>query len=127
MDRVLRGGSLSYGEAAYFVLEASETAYGVSGSVDAAFSRAAAKGWLSRKAASGNGGITLGELSFLIMESFKLKSGFLYRIFPGPRYAYRELVWRGFITGVTDPSRPVRGEKFFEIMGNVLDAAGDGR
>jgi outer membrane protein OmpA-like peptidoglycan-associated protein len=145
MDEALSGGAVTYAQAAYFVLEAVGTDFGGAGDMGAAFAYAVERGWLrenrTKKAASSrsNGSsadlrdapIPLGELSFLMMKSFNLKGGYLYRLFGGhqiigARYAYREMTYRGFITGITDPSRPVPGEKFFGILGKVLDSAGDG-
>jgi outer membrane protein OmpA-like peptidoglycan-associated protein len=134
MDGALSGGAVTYAQAAWFVLEAAEAG---SGDMEAAFAYAAGQGWLRVNPASSQAAdlrdmpVSLGELSFLIMKSFNLKGGYLYRIFRGnrtlgSRYAYREMIYRGFITGITDPARPVRGEQFFQILGNVLDSVGDG-
>lgn len=35
--------------------------------------------------------ITFGELSYLLMESLGMRGGLFYKLFPGPRYAAREL------------------------------------
>jgi hypothetical protein len=131
MDEALSGGAVTYAQAAYFVLEAAGTDFGGSGDIGAAFAYAAERGWLRSNGSSADirdTPIPLGELSFLVMKSFNLKGGYLYRLFrehriPGSRYAYREMTYRGFITGITDPSRPVSGEKFFGILGKVLDSA----
>jgi hypothetical protein len=126
MDGALSGEAVTYAQAAWFVLEAAGADFGGSGDMGAAFVYAAGQGWLRVKADLRDAPISLGELSFLIMKSFNLKGGYLYRIFQGQRtpgswYAYRELRYQGFITGITDPSRPVRGEQFFQVLGNVLD------
>jgi hypothetical protein len=135
MDEALSGGAVTYAQAAWFVLEAAEAGSGGSGDMEAAFDYATGQGWLranpaGKAAAAGadlrDAPVSLGELSFLIMKSFNLKGGYLYRIFQGQRtfgsrYAYRELRYQGFITGITDPALPVRGEQFFQILGKVLD------
>jgi outer membrane protein OmpA-like peptidoglycan-associated protein len=138
MDEALSAGALSYAQAAYFVLTAADINYNAAGAgytdngyssekaaITAAFSYAASQGWLPKKVSptvegSGDKVIKLSELSFLMIKSFKLKGNILYRIFPGPHYAYKEMVYRGYITGTTDPSLPLNGEKFFEILGNLL-------
>jgi outer membrane protein OmpA-like peptidoglycan-associated protein len=127
MDEALTGGDLSYSQSAYFVLSAAKVDYGdpdSRGALTASLAYAASQGWLPRKAAPANiadAPIKLGELAFLITQAFNLKGGILYSLFRGPHYAYRELTYRGYITGATDPSDPVTGEKFFEILGYVLD------
>jgi outer membrane protein OmpA-like peptidoglycan-associated protein len=138
MDEALSTGTLSYAQAAYFVLTAADINYSAAGdgyiandyssenaAITAAFSYAASQGWLPKNVSpsvegSGDKVIKLSELSFLMIKSFNLKGNILYRIFPGPHYAYKEMVYRGYITGTTDPSLPLNGEKFFEILGNLL-------
>jgi hypothetical protein len=73
-----------------------------------------------------NGSISMGELSHLIVRSFGLSGGFMYGLFPGPRYAYRALVWRRFLPLNADPGRTVSGEELLYITGRVLSYAGDG-
>jgi hypothetical protein len=67
----------------------------------------------------------MGELSYLLMGAFDLKGSFLYRMFPGPRYAFRELSYRRIIAGGADPSRFVSGDYFLRILGNVLSLTGE--
>ncbi|MDR0402064.1 MAG: hypothetical protein LBH35_00585, partial [Treponema sp.] len=71
--------------------------------------------------------IKLGQLSFLIMKAFNMKSGFCYALFPGPRYAYRELVYRKIVQGRNDSSLSVSGERLLLILGRVLDYTGADR
>jgi hypothetical protein len=49
----------------------------------------------------------------------------MYRLFPGPRYAYREMTRRGFIEGRAYPDFTVSGERFLQILGNILSHTGD--
>jgi hypothetical protein len=37
--------------------------------------------------------IRIDDFCFLVMRTFSLKGGMMYTLFPGPRYAYRELVF----------------------------------
>jgi hypothetical protein len=125
MDSVLGSEEVNCSQAAYFVLEAAGVISGNSGDMAKAFSQAAAQGWLP-PAAEAEKPIKLGDLSYLIMESFKLPGGLFYGFFRGPRYAYRELSYRRFIPGPSDSSRPVSGGDFFRILGNVLQAVESG-
>jgi hypothetical protein len=93
---------------------------------EAAYQRALDMGALPKSAKPG-GAIKLGQLSFLIMRAFNMKSGFCYALFPGPRYAYRELVHRKIIQGRNDPALSVSGERFLVILGRALDYTGADR
>jgi outer membrane protein OmpA-like peptidoglycan-associated protein len=64
--------------------------------------------------------IKLKELSVLIMKSFNIKGSFLYALFPGPRYSYRELQYRGFLPEGSDPAMRVSGPELLEIVERVL-------
>ena len=64
---------------------------------------------------------TLGEVCFLIMETQGIKGGLFYALFPGPRYATRELASLGVLKGYTHPNRVVSGEEVMWILGAVLD------
>jgi hypothetical protein len=121
MENLLAAGEITASQAAYFTLAAAlETPPEDPG---AAFAMAREKGWLPARAESG-GALTLGGLSFLLMKTFNLKGGLLYRLFPGGRYAHRELAGRGVIEGRTYPGRNVSGEQFLRILGNVLAERG---
>jgi hypothetical protein len=65
--------------------------------------------------------VTLGQVCFLIMKTQGMKGGLLYTLFPGPRYATRELASLGLLKGFTHPSRVVTGEEVMWILGAVLD------
>jgi hypothetical protein len=79
------------------------------------------------KSAKPEAAINLGQLSFLLMKAFNMKSGFCYALFPGPRYAYRELAYRKIVQGRNDPSLSVSGERLLLILGRVLDHTGADR
>lgn len=90
----------------------------------AAFALAQERGWLPANAEPG-GPVKLRNLSLLLMKAFDLEGGLMYRLFPGPRYAYREMKARGFIEGRSYPGFAVSGERFLQILGNVLSHTGD--
>jgi hypothetical protein len=121
LEELLHIQTISYGQAARFVLEAADT-INVS-DTGAAFTFAAERAWLPQEAAAEKP-ITLAELSFLIMKAFDIKGGMMYAIKPGPRYAYRSMISHSFIQGASDPALTVSGDIFLLILGNVLDAAG---
>jgi hypothetical protein len=119
LDALLDSAGVSYAEAAMLVLPAAALA-GEDVSPEAAFAEARTRGLLPKAAGSG-GAIRLGELAFLIMGAFDMKGGLFYALFPGPRYAYRELVHRRLIQGRNDPALTVSGERLLRILGRVLD------
>jgi hypothetical protein len=124
MDELLESREITWGQACRFVLPASgimeaQTSAGV------AFALARQNGWLPKGAAV-ESPVTLGGLSFLITESFAIKGSVLYALFPGPRYAYRQLDYLGLLPGLRDPALKVSGERLVQILGRVLDYRGDG-
>jgi hypothetical protein len=121
LERILALPALTYGDAARFVLGAAGLA-AADDSAEAAYRFAADNNWLSKEAADP---LNLGDLSLLIMKAFGMKGGLMYAIFPGPRYAYRELVYRKIIAGRSFSTMPVSGRRFFQILSRALDYAGD--
>jgi hypothetical protein len=125
LDALLETRELSYALACSMVLPAAGLA-GADTTPEAAFAEALARNFLPPDAEP-EGAILLGELSFLIMRAFGMKSGFMYALFPGPRYAYRELVYRDILQGRNDPALTVSGARLLRILGRVLDYRGDAR
>ncbi len=70
--------------------------------------------------------IRLGELCFLIMTAFEQKGGLMYRLFPGPRYAVRELGNQGLIHGRIHSGRYPSGQEVLQILSSFLDRTGGG-
>jgi outer membrane protein OmpA-like peptidoglycan-associated protein len=123
MDTLLETREINFTQASYFVLTAAETA-GEKAEYDAMYALAREKGWLSRKAAPETP-IRLGELSYLIMKAFDMKGSFLYSLFPGPRYAFRELDYLKLLPGRRDPALRVSGEQLLWMLGQLLNYTGE--
>ncbi len=70
--------------------------------------------------------VELGDFSYVIIRSFDIPGGLFYRIFPGPRYAARELKYLGFLSGSYAVGRTLSGEQVLRILGNVLAWQGEG-
>jgi hypothetical protein len=122
MDALLDSREITWAQACRFVLPASGTLEENAGA-GAAFAAALEKGWLPKGAAAEDT-VRLGELSFLVLQSFSIKKSFLCALFPGPRYAYRQLDYLGFISGLRDPAMKVSGERLLQILGRVLSYRG---
>ena len=118
LEVILEVPVVKYSEATLFVLGAIDGSAG-----NDAFSQAGDRGWLPKKAEPDDP-VTMGGLSFLMMKAFGIKGGMMYAIFPGPRYAYRTMTARSLIQGTSDPAMSVSGERFLQILGNVLSVAG---
>jgi hypothetical protein len=124
MDELLDSREITWAQACRFVLPAAGALEENTGT-GAAFAAALERGWLPKRAAPDRP-VRLGELSFLILQSFSLKKSLLCTLFPGPRYAYRQLDYLGLIPGLRDPALPVSGERLLLILGRVLSYRGEG-
>jgi hypothetical protein len=122
-ERLLDMKEISYADAAWFVLSSSPE--NPPRDPEAAFAFALENGRLPKSAES-KGGITLGGVSFLIMRTFGINGGLMYRLFPGPRYAYREMISLGLIEGRAYSGLKVSGERFLQILGKTLSYIGAG-
>ena len=124
MDALLADTGVSYARAARFILPAAGQL--PEGATEAkAFETALERGWIPEGADPGSP-IRLDESAYLIMGAFSLEGGLLYSLFPGRRYAYRELVYRAYIQGRRDPAQGVPGSRLIQVLGRVLDAQGGG-
>lgn len=124
MDSLLSEKNASFGESVYLVMAAIK-AVPETASVDEAVAAVGEQHWniTIPDAASP---ITLGQYSFLLMKAFKMQGGIMYRLFPGPRYAARELAFRRLISGDTSPYRTVSGAEVVQILGSVMGQEGGG-
>jgi len=122
LEAVLASPAVTFAQASRFVLASSAVQNNVR-TQDAAFTFAKEKGWI-KNSASPQDVIKMSELSFLITSAFGIKGGFMYRLFPGPRYAFRAMVSRSLIEGSADPSMTVSGQRFLHILGNTVSFTG---
>jgi hypothetical protein len=120
MDAVLESEAVTWAEAARFVLPAA-------GFLDqngaGAFQDAKLRGWLPEDAKPGDTA-DFGGLSFLIMKALDIPGGVMYRLFPGPRYAYRELRYLNILQGQHDRFRKVSGFWLISLIGRALEMRG---
>lgn len=130
LESIIQTPAVTCDLAARFVLASSESqaAIGSSGSAESetpatSFELAVENGWFPQ-GTSADDTITLGKLSYLMMEAFEMRGGLMYALFPGPRYAFRCMVSRSLIQGAADPGMTVSGERFLHILGRVLSATG---
>jgi hypothetical protein len=118
MDELLAAETISYEQAAWFVL-ASANPDGFSGSPAEAFRYAIERKWLPANASSQDTA-RLDAVSLLIMQSHNMKGGFMYTLTKSGRYAYRELVYLNIIQGRTHPQMAVSGDLLLFVLTSLI-------
>ena len=118
MDTLLSQKRAAFGDAVYMVMAAVHRVP-YSATVGAAIEALKAANW-GVKLENENTPITLGEYSFLLMRAFQMQGGIMYHLFPGPRYAARELAYLKLIYGDASPYRTISGNEVIQILGNVM-------
>ena len=122
VDGLIESDSVSVGQAAYLVLVASDN-LGDDADAERAFEMLGNFGW-APEGASADTPIRLKDYSYLLMSAFGLRGGLMYALFPGPRYAYRQLVSSFVIQGRSDPDMVVSGPAAIRMLGRVFDVKG---
>ncbi len=125
IDGVLAEPALQYGSAAYVLL-------GVNGLVDPDASAEQAIEVLENlgfaiEGKSPHDAVNLGELSLLVMRVFEIDGGLMYTLFRQPRYAARELEFRGIIQGRAFPEMAVNGERAIRVINRAVALREEGR
>lgn len=122
VDGLIASDSVSVGQAAYLVLVASDN-LGEDADAARAFELLGTFGW-APTGASADAPILLKDYAYLLMSAFGLRGGLMYALFPGPRYAYRQLVSSFVIQGRSDPDMAVSGPVAVRMLGRVFDVKG---
>lgn len=118
IDRILAEELITYGSASYLLLFAA-------GELEEDATLTSAVAAIDRRGdgldyRTANVTITLGEFALLTMRVFDIRGGIAYSLLPVPRYAARELTFRGVIQGQTYPRMNLSGERSMRIIGRVL-------
>ena len=121
IEELLNTSSVTYGQSARFILEASDKA--VFSSADEAFLFAREKNWLTGNTTADQPA-RLDVIAKLFMNAFEIKGGLFYTLTGGSLYAYRELVYLNIIQGKTEPGMKVSGDLLLFITGRVLTVHG---
>jgi hypothetical protein len=122
IDALLGSREAAFGDAAYLVLSAARIIPEKATPDDAVWTLQARNFGVAGRSAKEP--ITLGEYAFLLMKAFDIRGGILYRVFPGPRYACRELAFLGLLEGYTAPNRRLAGDEALRILGRLLEQRG---
>ncbi len=64
---------------------------------------------------------SFGQIAYLLMQSTEVNGGLMYRLIPGPRYAAREFVFRGWSPERKAPGDRVSGQFLVRVTGNFLE------
>ena len=118
MDHLLAAKAITGAQASYLVL----TAIGAMAdteSVEDCLTKAQTLGWVNKQT-SNSKAILLADYSYLLMQAFKIKSGLLYALFPGPHYAFREMDFRAIIKNV-GPDQSIAGAEALRILSQVME------
>ncbi|MDZ7794101.1 MAG: hypothetical protein U5P10_10550 [Spirochaetia bacterium] len=119
LDRFLAQERAVFGYSAYMVLTAAGE-LPEEASPEEAAAAVSRMGWKNSLSASDDL-INLGEYSYLLMKAFDVRGGLMYTLFPGPRYAARELKYLQCIPGKSTPGRSISGTDAVQILGRVLE------
>jgi hypothetical protein len=122
LDVLLDKPEASFGDAAYLALTAVKA---IPETANAAQAVEALKGtgWKIGMHAP-DSAVTLGDYAHLLMTAFKMQGGILYSLFPGPRYACRELAFLNIVSVDARPLRSVSGEEAVRILGKAMEYKG---
>lgn len=118
IDELLSQEQAEFGHIVYVLLNAGGIVEDQT-SVESAYGRYAELGWLLAKKPI-DAPLSVGELSYIIMKSLGLRGGLMYTILPSPRYAHRELVYKGMISGKIRAERKVSGDEVLRYVGTIL-------
>ncbi len=122
IDELLLQESARYDSASYLILAAGGL-IAESDSPDSAFLKAQELG-LAAPDRSPDSPVRVDELSFMLMKSLSLKGGIMYGLFPGRRYAYRELAFNKMVSESGGPGRTVAGDEVIRTLGYAFKLKG---
>ena len=125
IDQVLEQQELIYKNGAYFILSAAGMVPETVQPEEAFAALLEKKEEWKLKDVLPQKQMRLGEFSYILMRALDIRGGLLYRIFPGPRYAARELAYTGIIKGSSDPYREITGGEALQILGDTLAWKGE--
>lgn len=119
VDKILETEKATFGQAAYLIQTALN---GDSDGLDfdTAFDRFKSEHQnLIRDSVTAEDVIPAKTYAFLLMKAFNIKGGLMYRIYPCPRYAYRDLRYLAVIQDKNTPNAPMTGTALLRIFGRI--------
>ena len=121
IDEILDQEELTAGAAAYIAAASGNV---VSDSADGAEAlNALADLGFPADAVSVDDPVRLDQFSYMLMLSHERSGGILYTLFPGPRYALRELEHERVVRGGGDPGDTLTGSRGLRLVGRLITVA----
>lgn len=119
IDKILETEAATFGQAAYLIQTALDD--GSDGlDFETAFERFKSENQnLIRDSVTAEDVIPVKTYAFLLMKAFDVKGGMMYRIYPCPRYAYRDLQYLGVIQDKKNPDAVMSGASLLQILGRI--------
>lgn len=124
MDKIIATEAISVSQAAYLVFVASGK-LAEDSSPDQAFTLFEEMHWIDSQGGPDRP-LRSAEYAYLLTRSYGLSGGLLSSLIPGPRYSYRDLVFRGLFAARGDPDEPITGVEAVRILGKVMDSLPQG-
>ncbi|MEI8092677.1 MAG: hypothetical protein WCG80_00530 [Spirochaetales bacterium] len=120
LDDIVASSGVSWAQASYLVLVASGQV-DESATPEQTFEVLSQMGWAPWFTPS-TAPLTEADLTWLLARAYKLKGGLWFSLMPGPRYAFREFQFRGWVGSGRDPGALVAGNEAIRVLGKVIDA-----
>lgn len=119
IDKILETERATFGHAAYLIQTAlNDGSDGLD--FETAFDRFKSEHEnLIRDSVTSEDVIPIKTYAFLLMKVFDIKGGMMYRIYPCPRYAYRDLQYLGVIQDKKNPDAVMSGASLLQILGRI--------
>ena len=119
VDKILETEKATFGQAAYLIQTAlDDSSDGLD--FETAFDRFKSENQnVIRDSVTPDDVIPVKTYAFLLMKAFNVKGGMMYRIYPCPRYAYRDLRYLAIIQGKNNPDAPMTGAAMLQILSRI--------
>ncbi len=119
IDTILAQKAITWENAAWLVGKATQLLDDNATPADAV-QKAVAAGW-GPSSRTVEAPLDLKSYSFELVKALALPHGLLFQLFPGPRYALRELVFRKIVPVTLSPDKPVSGEEAMRYLQAAQD------
>lgn len=119
VDKILETEKATFGQAAYLIQTAlNDGSDGLD--FETAFDRFKSENKnLIRDSISAEDVIPVKTYAFLLMKAFDIKGGMMYRIYPCPRHAYRDLRYLAVIQDKNNPDALMTGAEMLQILSRI--------
>jgi hypothetical protein len=122
IDSLLAQKAISWQNAAWLVGRATQLLDDNATPADAV-EKAVAEGW-GPASRTPDAPLDLKSYSYTLVKALAIPHGLLFQLFPGPRYALRELVFRKIVPVTLPPDKPVSGEEAMRYLQAAQDWKG---